>query len=1135
MYRGDENKLPQDTIFDGINRPQVQYNSLNQMADWILTPSYTNPRAANPWSGLRGIDENIEQSSFNQDTQQWSPQNPDNVAQLDADDSMTSSPFQDLDIYNEEGHVEPMELEDLESPSPYVVLLNGKQTETEEGTAVSTPWIYLWKAENTECSEPCTWAAFEDVRLERTRYVKNPEMQAAKAFYNALQVLLRSLQATEAVLSPDLRMHHERTNCENEMLQSFREYERHTSECTVCFPAFMNVDHKLSLCELGTELAENVFLAIDWYATATFGNYETVTLEVPGHSVRSLLQALAEPEEITSFQSENLYRDSLSMDAPIQTLAVESLGIISSILGLEDDTSVTHSRTPKPKNTNEKMHTRISNLTRRSFFDGPYEVEFLTANPEVIITNLDEYLNIPSRRRLLRSQIGNEGMRAIRRLFNVSLHGYNVLEQAFGGKVDDDYDFYHDFPNHADLLSLGVQTFIELSNEKPAYPTALREVYSILHLCDSINQILPHQRNERKRRTESFKQELRGWKNVIEAGDERSAFELIVEVRWPSPRLPSLNQASNFVEGTTSLEMSKNSSTTEIVSDQGFQYHLNDFDPMSKALLWMQLIAGIVFTTIATYFTLNHRMVNILVLYLTGGDIYTLNSSRTIDNTSTNLPNNRAWISTNSMKFIEKVRRHIIDKLRVPEFSKFSEAVEVAMDSLSCGWISTLKDLETMLLRVAKLTECTKIEFLAFVQKVLDLSITCAANMTRCESHRVAFKKSPIRYTNSYKTSRVEEENESWIADETEIPTILPNVATRVGMKSKSGFKHQPFDVISGPPSPVAASFASSRGLGDRIKADFLEDVSMSTEDRLVSDTTSYFPLENIDHDLSGGTLATFTSVINGPTLDPVLTLENQDNILGLSQTSYPTPTSKSYSQSSNSIYNTHSNFDSFWNLSRPPVVVSTLADHSGYYLAPSSNWHLTEDFLGSTSSPSNAYYPPPSIAATLATSYADSLKPSATVSLPPTTQSMHRANNPYISSTIASPISRYPNGEETPRFLPMAPTPPPPVPPPKPRKRRRSSPVKEEDANGTAVNGAAPPPKRQKKTMFFKCPICRHDIAAPRMNLTRHIRSVHADSRQRRIECEWPGCATTFQAARKDNYRAHLRKHQEKLGDPGN
>lgn len=314
----------------------------------------------------------------------------------------------------------------------------------------------------------------------------------------------------------------------------------------------------------------------------------------------------------------------------------------------------------------------------------------------------------------------------------------------------------------------------------------------------------------------------------------------------------------------------------------------------------------------------------------------------------------------------------------------------------------------------------------------------------------------------------------------------------------------------------------------------------MSPEERLVSDAVSYFPIENTDQDLSGEPITVYTSIISGSTLDPVLTLENQDNLLALSHSHYGTPISKTYSQPPHTHYHTSNNlsnnFDSFWALNRNNLVVSSLPEHTGYYLAQSSaGWNLTEDFLSSTNSPSNTYYPPPtSISTSIPTTYSGNLKPTIAASIAPTNQGMHRLANPFLSTLAGSPISPYTNPEETPRFLPTAPTPPPPVPPPKPRKRRRSSPLKEEGSN-TSGAGGAPPPKRQKKTMLFKCPICKHDIAAPRMNLTRHIKSVHADSRQRRIECEWPGCATTFQAARKDNYRAHLRKHQEKLGETGN
>ncbi|KAF3201533.1 hypothetical protein TWF191_003256 [Orbilia oligospora] len=913
------------------------------------------------------------------------------------------------------------------------------------------------------------------VNLERARYVRHPEMQAAKAFYNALQIMRRIIQANETKLSPYLRTHHERTNCEVEMLGSFKEYEFHAEGCPSCCSALVNLKHKTSLCELGMGLAEKVFLAIDWYATATFGEYESVVLEVSERSVRSLLLAFTQDESPPLFKPQLSSASSLSETAPLQTLAVQSLGVIGSVLG-----------------------------------------------------------------------IGQEGMRSIRRLYNVSLYGYNTLERAFNDGFINTYDFSLDFPNHADLLSLGVQTFIGLSNEKASYPTALREVYSILHLCDSINQILPQERYERRKQIEAFFRELEDWRNIIEAAWERSAFEVIVKIRWPSndmaswalssspnPKRVKLSPKKDAGVGCSQAIEASLSKNMDAASKPAACHLPEDRGPMMKALLWMQLIAGVVFTTIAAYFTLNHRTVNALVLYLTGDGEDTLGSTRTLDNTTALLPKNAAWISSSSIMFIDKVKRHIIEKLRSSEFNIFSQAVDVAMDSLSCGWISTINSLELLLVRLAKLVECTKSEFHTFVQQVLYLCTVCAANMTGSESFRIGSKKRSALYSSAYRNHRAEEEMQSWIADEDEIPTQLPTLTPNP--KSKSKLK-TPSEGL-GPLSPATASLASSRSVRARIQSDFLDETFMSPEDRLVSDTASYFPIENSDQDLSGGPITAYTSIINAPSLDPVLTLENQDNILALSQSHYGTPVSKTYSQPSHAHYHTGNNFDSFWALNRHghPLVVSSLPEHAGYYLAPSSGWNLAEDFLSSANSPSNTYYPPPtSIPTSISTTYAENLKPTIAASIAPTNQGMHRLANPFLSTLAGSPISPYTNPEETPRFLPTAPTPPPQVPPPKPRKRRRSSPLKEE-GNNTSGAAGAPPPKRQKKTMLFKCPICKHDIAAPRMNLTRHIKSVHADSRQRRIECEWPGCATTFQAARKDNYRAHLRKHQEKLGEAGN
>ncbi|KAF3201532.1 hypothetical protein TWF191_003256 [Orbilia oligospora] len=1045
------------------------YNNSDCMTSWILdSPNrYDSHSVENPWSSQSGHVSN-EYNSANAEIQQYFPTGYQDVPQ-----SYSLS----LDTYTHEEAPGKLDFDEPELQSPYVILLDGSELKNKQGKIVSTPWIYLWKTEavDIDTDQVTSLAPSKDVNLERARYVRHPEMQAAKAFYNALQIMRRIIQANETKLSPYLRTHHERTNCEVEMLGSFKEYEFHAEGCPSCCSALVNLKHKTSLCELGMGLAEKVFLAIDWYATATFGEYESVVLEVSERSVRSLLLAFTQDESPPLFKPQLSSASSLSETAPLQTLAVQSLGVIGSVLG-----------------------------------------------------------------------IGQEGMRSIRRLYNVSLYGYNTLERAFNDGFINTYDFSLDFPNHADLLSLGVQTFIGLSNEKASYPTALREVYSILHLCDSINQILPQERYERRKQIEAFFRELEDWRNIIEAAWERSAFEVIVKIRWPSndmaswalssspnPKRVKLSPKKDAGVGCSQAIEASLSKNMDAASKPAACHLPEDRGPMMKALLWMQLIAGVVFTTIAAYFTLNHRTVNALVLYLTGDGEDTLGSTRTLDNTTALLPKNAAWISSSSIMFIDKVKRHIIEKLRSSEFNIFSQAVDVAMDSLSCGWISTINSLELLLVRLAKLVECTKSEFHTFVQQVLYLCTVCAANMTGSESFRIGSKKRSALYSSAYRNHRAEEEMQSWIADEDEIPTQLPTLTPNP--KSKSKLK-TPSEGL-GPLSPATASLASSRSVRARIQSDFLDETFMSPEDRLVSDTASYFPIENSDQDLSGGPITAYTSIINAPSLDPVLTLENQDNILALSQSHYGTPVSKTYSQPSHAHYHTGNNFDSFWALNRHghPLVVSSLPEHAGYYLAPSSGWNLAEDFLSSANSPSNTYYPPPtSIPTSISTTYAENLKPTIAASIAPTNQGMHRLANPFLSTLAGSPISPYTNPEETPRFLPTAPTPPPQVPPPKPRKRRRSSPLKEE-GNNTSGAAGAPPPKRQKKTMLFKCPICKHDIAAPRMNLTRHIKSVHADSRQRRIECEWPGCATTFQAARKDNYRAHLRKHQEKLGEAGN
>ncbi|KAK6511051.1 hypothetical protein TWF506_010134 [Arthrobotrys conoides] len=1115
------------------------YNNSDCMASWILnSPNRDdNQSVENPWSSQSGHVSN-EYNNMNSEIQQYFPTGYQGVPQ---------SHSQSLDTYTYQEVPGQLDFDELELRNPYVILLDGTELKTKQGKIISTPWIYLWKTEAVETDQVTSLAPPKDVKLERARYVKNPEMQAAKAFYNALQIMRRIIQANETELSPHLRTHHERTNCEAEMLESFQEYDLHAEACPSCCSALVNLKHKTSLCELGMGLAEKVFLAIDWYATATFGDYENVTLEVSQRSVRSLLLAFTQSEPTPLFKPETPSVTSLSETAPLQTLAVRSLGIISSVLGVNDKTSINHTRVPKRKRSFEKAPNNYRHVDYHFFSGQSRPTELLAVNTEPApVSKLDEYLNSPSRRRILRSQIGQEGMRSIRRLYNVSLYGYNTLERAFNGNFTDTYDFSLNFPNHADLLSLGVQTFIELSNEKASYPTALREVYSILHLCDSINQILPRQKYERRRQIEAFFKELEDWRNIIEAAWERSAFELIVKIRWPSRYIASGNLSSSPNPKRVKLSPIRESmaatdnmglSTSMDAASKSIAYQSpEDRSPMMKALLWMQLIAGIVFTTIAAYFTLNHRIVNALVLYLTGGDQEILDSTRTLDNTTALLPKNAAWISSSSIMFIDKVKRHIIDKLRSSEFNIFGQAVDVAMDSLSCGWISTINSLELLLVRLAKLVECTKSEFQAFVQQVLYLCTVCAANMTGSVSFRLASKKRPASYAGAYRKIRANEEMQSWVADEDEIPTRLPTLTPSPKLQSK--YNNSSNGPLSEPFSPAAASLASSRSIRARIQSDFLDESLMSPEERLVSDTASYFPIENSDQDLSGGPVTTYTSIINAPNLDPVLTLENQDNLLALSQSHYGTPVSKAYSQPSHAHYHTSNNFDSFWALNRHghPLVVSSLPEHAGFYLAPSSGtWNLTEDFLSSANSPSNAYYPPPtSIPTSIPTTYAENLKPTIAASITPTNQGMHRLVNPFLSNLAGSPISPYTNPEETPRFLPTAPTPPPPVPPPKPRKRRRSSPLKEE-GNNTSGAAGAPPPKRQKKTMLFKCPICKHDIAAPRMNLTRHIKSVHADSRQRRIECEWPGCATTFQAARKDNYRAHLRKHQEKVGEAAN
>ncbi|KAF3934083.1 hypothetical protein ABW19_dt0206616 [Dactylella cylindrospora] len=1122
MYQDERDKFQQDDNLENMDRLLDHYSNIDFMTSWIIgSPSgYPTSDAENPWADIENIGYGL--SAFGPMQQQ-----SDLVARYQT----SASQLEDLGIYNKEGKVEPMDIDEVEPQSPYVVLLDSRQINTGSGTTITTPWIYLWKVEKLDSIGDRSSPPIEDVKLERARYVKNPEMQAAKAFYNALQLLRRTVQANETELSPNLRTHHERTNCEEQMLQSFTEYDAHASQCSSCCSALINAKRKIPLCELGTVLAEQVFLAIDWYATATFGDYKTVTLEVSSHSVWSLLLAFTQEEFTTSFESEEVLPELRPENAPIQTLAVESLGIISSFLGIEDKTSVIKRLPAKRKGSGPSSTTIYCGANAGYLWENMCQNDLLATNAELVVSTLDEYLNSPSRRRVLRSRIGQEGMRSIRRLFNVSLHGYNALERAFGDSIEEDYDFYHDFPNHADLLSLGVQTFIELSNEKPSYPTALKEVYSILHLCDSINQVMPQQNLERKRRTEGFTRELKDWRNIIESRGERDAFELIVQVRWPSKYLQPSRRGSAAGAKRIKSAIDKYSvpdrASLERPERDVSQASRNipngekeDPNPMTKALLWMQLIAGIAFTTIAAFFSLNHRIVNVLVLYLTGGIQEILNSSRTIDNTSTHLPNNLAWISSSSITFIEKVRGHIIEKLRVPEFENFSHAVDVAMDSLSCGWISTINGLESLLLRLAKLVECTKLEFYTFVEKVLDLCMICAANMPTSQCHRIAPKESRVRYTSSYRQLRLCEEKSIWAADEDEETTKLQKAVARINSNSKSN-PYDPIDTqFSGPFSPAAATYASSRSPDFRIKSEFIDEVLMSTEDRLLADGPSPFQAEDNYRDLLGGPIAAYPSML--PPSDPVLTVENHDDLF-LSPPHYQPQTSKGYSEPG--MY--HPNLDLFWNPPRSASSMSSLPEHT---MAPS--WQLSGDLLN-FAEPSLHYYPashtsvPASIPTSIPMSIPTSIAASISTSLPTYAGTL----KPLVTSSIAaSPISPLPLPDETPRFLPAAPTPPPPVPPAKPRKRRRSSPTKDE-----GEGGQQPPSKRQKKTMFFRCQICKHDIAAPRMNLTRHVRTVHADSRQCRITCEWPGCETTFQAARKDNYRAHLRKHQEKLGEGGN
>ncbi|KAF3920702.1 hypothetical protein ABW21_db0209617 [Orbilia brochopaga] len=786
-----------------------------------------------------------------------------------------------------------------------------------------------------------------------------------------------------------------------EMLLTFYEYDLHANGCGDCCSALANLKRQLPRCKLGMSLAERVFVAIDWYGTATFGDYETVSLQVFEPSVRALLLAFGQTESPQAIKGEDTTLRSLREAAAAQTLASESSGVISSFLGLEDRTKIVKPR--DSQNNGSLKSTKYAAKRDKHWIELPAFLQeersdLLVAETELVVSKLDDHLDSPSRRKNIRSQIGQHGMKSIRRLFKVSLQGHSSLERALGNRIEDEYGLYRDFSNHTDLLSLGVQTFIELSSERPSYPTALREVYSILHLCDSINKITPQHSSERRRRAESFTKELKEWRNIIETDGERSAFEMIVRVRWPSqcsqtPMRPLYLKSPNNKTSSRHLPQceSRVEACTATSSDIEAAYHITPTsasaveEPMSiaKALLWMQLFAGIVFSTIAAYFSLNHRMVNILVLYLTGGNSEILNSSRTIHNNSTQLPNNSAWISYTSIRFVNEARRRIIDKLQGPQYIIFSYAIDVASDSLNCGWISTIESLEEMLVRMAKLVECTKAEFQTFVEQVLNLCALCAANMPHHESHRMNPKGAGLRYSSSYKEHRLAKVFERWRADDDEVPTEIPTIQDMMSMRLSAGLDSNMYrhDNLSGLESPYTASLGSSRSLGHRIKSDFLSDAGAPIEDRLVSTEDIYFPERSIDHDLSGGPIATYASMMNAPTMDPVLTLENQDNLLALSQAHFPTPpVNKTYSHThahpANISYHT-SNFDSFWNMNRAPVVVSGLPEHAGYYLAPNSGWHFAEDYLGSTSSPSNAYcQPPTSIPTSLPTAYPDSLKP---------------------------------------------------------------------------------------------------------------------------------------------------------------
>ncbi|KAJ6255823.1 hypothetical protein Dda_9433 [Drechslerella dactyloides] len=435
-----------------------------------------------------------------------------------------------------------------------------------------------------------------------------------------------------------------------EMLLSFHEYDQHANECDNCCSALVNLQRRLPRCDLGMRLAENISLAIDWYATATFGDYETIFLQVFDSSARTLLLDFIQAGSGQVVEAKETTTAPLQESAPSQTLAIEPLGIVSSFLGLERETS-----------------------------------------------------------------IGQQGMRSIQRLSNVSPRGYNSLEKELGNRLEEKYDFYPDFPNHMDLLNLGIQTFIELNSEKPSYPTAPREIYSVLYLCGGINQTLLHQNSER-RRAESFARELKDWRNIIKSDGERSAFERVVQIRRHSQYLQSQRQSSRLLRNIDNETSSQHiplfedrieagtatSSSKRRLSKIASPTTAKSSNPIAKAMLWMQLFASMIFTTLAAYFSLSHRTTNILALFFTGDDPETLNSSQTINNNSTHLPKNLAWTSSPSIKFMDKARHYIISRFKSPEYSVFSYAIDVAADSLSYGWISTVNGIETLLLQMAK-------------------------------------------------------------------------------------------------------------------------------------------------------------------------------------------------------------------------------------------------------------------------------------------------------------------------------------------------------------------------------------------------------------------------------------------------